>query len=80
LFCRTLLGGQFWENKPSLGFHGERIPQVGCCRPTHQITETCLWRLTWHHGGSYPAPSTQTTCLGEEKRHLLRVDVMLEGV
>jgi hypothetical protein len=26
------------------------------------------------------SPSTQTTFLGEEKCHLLRVDVMLEGV
>ena len=76
----TLLDGQFWENKPSLGFHGEKIPQFGCCRPTHQIIDTYLWRLAWHHGGYYPTPITQNTCLGEAKRHLLRFDVMLEGV
>ena len=80
LFCKTSLGGHFWENKLSLGIHGEMIPQVGCGRPTHQIIEICLWMLTWHHGWSYQSPSAQMIFLGEEKCHFLRVDVMLEGV
>jgi hypothetical protein len=30
LSSQDLVGGQFWENKPSLGFHGDTSPQVGC--------------------------------------------------
>jgi hypothetical protein len=26
---QDLASGQFWENKPSLGFHGATSPQVG---------------------------------------------------
>jgi hypothetical protein len=44
LSLQDLVGGQFWKNKPSLGFLGAAIPQVGCHVSTCWITEMKLWR------------------------------------
>jgi hypothetical protein len=71
LSLQDLVGGQFWKNKPSLGFLGDWSPQVGCQGPTLRKMMTCLWRPRGHLGGSFPAPTCQMICLKGENRHLL---------
>ena len=49
LFSQDLDGGQFWENKTSFGFHGAKIPLVGCQGAACQMREmTCMaLMMTW---------------------------------
>jgi hypothetical protein len=44
LSLQDLASGQFWENKPSLGFHGATSPQVGCQGPACRMRKIRLGR------------------------------------
>ena len=70
-------GGQFWRNKPSLGFHGAWSRQVGCQGRTCRITMTCLWRLRGHLGGPCLALTCKAFCLERPKCHPWRVYVII---
>ena len=80
LSLQDLAGGQFWENKPSLGFHGATSPQVGCQGPACWMRENILgrpwWCLIWHS----PTLTCQTIFPWGEKRPLFEHDIMCWGL
>jgi len=54
LSLQDLVGGQFWKNKPSLGFHGAWSQQVVCQGPTLHMMMKFLYRPIGHLGGYFP--------------------------
>jgi hypothetical protein len=78
-FCRTQLVDNFGGTSLAWASMGLQAHKVGFQGPTCHITEIFLWRLTWHHEGPNLAPTTETFCLKESKRHFVEVD-LIEGL
>ena len=70
LSLQDLAGGQFWENKPSLGFHGATSPQVVCQGPACRLRKIKLGRPWWWLGQHSPCLTCQTI-FPEEAKHPL---------
>jgi len=79
LSLQDLVGGHFWENKPSLGFHGATSPQVGYQGPACQMIERRLGRPWWRLGKPIPPLTFQTIFPGGEKSSTFELDVMILG-
>ena len=77
LSLQDLVGGQFWENKPSLGFHGATSPQVGCQGPACQIRERWFGRPWWWLEWPSPPISCQTIFPRGVKCPTFEHDVMI---
>jgi hypothetical protein len=79
LSLQDLVGGQFWKNKPSLGFHGASSPQVGCQGPTCRMMRDAFGGLEGTLD-DLTMPSQAKRFFRDLKRHLKGLDVMLEGL
>ena len=80
LSLQDLVGGQFWGNKPSLGFHGATRPRVWCQEPACQMREIRLGQPWWWLGQPIPPLTFQTIFPRGAKHSTFELDVMLLGL